>query len=413
MTDEILIAGVGMTPFGRHPDLSVKELARLAVEEALADGGFARERIEAAFFANCVQGHMEGQHMIRGQIALRAMGLQRLPVINVENACASGATALHLAAQYLRAGAADVALAVGVEKMWSPDKARMMAAFDGAWDVHDVERIRRRLLAMGEGVEVPADTTSSRPYSVFMDVYAAFCRLHMRLFGTTRAQIAAVAAKNHGHSVHNPRAQYRKPFTVEEVLAADPVTWPLTVPMCAPVSDGAAAAVLCTARGLQRSDGIRSRAVRLLASVLQTGTDRQAEDVQAHLTARAARAAYEQAGIGPADLSVAEVHDATAMGEIIQVENLGLCAPGEGGRLAERGETALGGRIPVNPSGGLECKGHPIGATGLGQVFELVTQLRGEAGARQIEGARLAVAENGGGIVGVEEAVACITLLGR
>jgi acetyl-CoA acetyltransferase len=208
-------------------------------------------------------------------------------------------------------------------------------------------------------------------------------------------------------------SQYRKNFTIDEVLTAPPITYPLTLPMCAPISDGAAAAVLCTEAALKRLGVNRSRAVRVLASVMQTGSDRLPEEIDKHCTHLAANRAYALAGIGPADVSVAEVHDATAIGEIIQIENLGFCAFGDGGPISERGDTRIGGRIPVNPSGGLESKGHPIGATGLGQIAELVTQLRGEAGRRQVAGARIALAENGGGLHGVEEAVACITVLGR
>jgi acetyl-CoA acyltransferase len=194
-------------------------------------------------------------------------------------------------------------------------------------------------------------------------------------------------------------------------LSARIISWPLTLPMCAPISDGAAAAVLCRREALHRFD--RRRAIRIHASVLASGSDRGAEDLQNHICRRAALLAYEKAGLGPSDMSLAEVHDATAMGEIIQCENLGLCQPGDGGAMAERGETALGGRLPLNPSGGLESKGHPIGATGLAQIFELVTQLRHEGGKRQVENARFAVAENGGGFHGYEEAAACVTILGR
>jgi acetyl-CoA acetyltransferase len=197
------------------------------------------------------------------------------------------------------------------------------------------------------------------------------------------------------------------------VLSAPPITYPLTLPMCSPVSDGAAAVVLATEDGLRRYGIDRSRAIRVLASVIQTGSDRDPSDVENHCTARAARRAYEKAGVGPGDISVAEVHDATAMGEIIQIENLGFCAFGDGGAISERGETAIGGRVPVNPSGGLESKGHPVGATGLAQVHELVAQLRHEAGPRQVDGARIAIAENGGGLHGIEEAVACVTILGK
>ena len=237
--------------------------------------------------------------------------------------------------------------------------------------------------------------------------------MHMREFGTTQQQFAAVAAKNHGHSAHNPLAQYRDAMSVTQVLAAPPISYPLTLPMCSPVSDGAAAAIVCNAAGLKRLQGDARRAVRVLACVLQTGSERAASDLENHLVRKGVQRLYEQAGVSPKDVGVAEVHDATAIGEVLQSELLGLVPMGHGGPAAERGETSLGGRIPINPSGGLESKGHPIGATGLGQVFELVTQLRGEAGARQAPGVRIALAENGGGLAGIEEAVACLTLLGR
>ncbi len=413
MTQTIYVAGIGMTPFGKHMALSVKDLTAQAVRAALDDAGCETEQVEAAYFANATQGHMDGQHMIRGELALRAMGFAGLSVVNVENACASASTAFHLAVNHLRAGVGDIVLAVGAEKMFSADKARTFAAFDGAWDVHDTEAGRANLLAMGRGVVVPPGAVSPKPYSVFMDIYAAMGRMHMREFGTTQRQFAAVAAKNHGHSVHNPRAQYRDPYSIEQVLAAPPITFPLTLPMCSPVSDGAAAAILCTKAGLHKLSGRAARAIRVLGCVLQTSSDRAPENLDAHLVRKAARKLYERAGIGPDEVGVAEVHDATAIGEVLQSELLGLVPAGDGGPAAERGETTIGGRIPINPSGGLESKGHPIGATGLAQIFELVTQLRGEAGPRQVADARIALAENGGGLAGVEEAVACLTLLGR
>lgn len=410
---QIFVAGVGMTPFGKHLSLSVKDLSRLAISAALADAGCDMAQVQAAYFANATQGHMEGQHMVRGQLALRSMGFQGIPIVNVENACASASTAFFLAVNHVRSGAADIVLAVGAEKMFFDDKARMFASFDGAWDVHDTEAGKARLLAMGQGVSPPAGSQSPRPYSVFMDIYGAMGRMHMREFGTTQHQFAAVSAKNHAHSVHNTLAQYRDAYTIEQILAAPPITYPLTLPMCSPVSDGAAAALICNEAGLKALQGVRSRAMRVLACALQTGRDRDPTDLEQHLVRIAARNLYQQAGIGPQDVSVAEVHDATAIGEILQSELLGLVPMGQGGPAAERGETTIGGRIPINPSGGLESKGHPIGATGLGQIFELVTQLRAEAGVRQVQGARIALAENGGGLAGVEEAVACLTLLGR
>jgi acetyl-CoA acetyltransferase len=401
-----------MTPFGKFLDRTVKDLTLEAVTGALTDAGVGKTDIEAAFFANTSQSPMEGQYMVAGEIALRDMGFSEIPISNVENACASASTALHLAYANIKAGLSDVALAVGAEKMTSRDKTRSMAIFDGAWDVHGVDELTRRLLELGEGMKAPPGREAdANMRSVFMDVYAALAKFHMKTFGTTERQLAAVAAKNHHHSTFNPLSQYRNDMSIDDVLKARMISWPLTLPMCAPISDGAAAAILVSEEALDRFD--RKRAVKICASVLGSGSDRKPEEVEKHICRRAALKAYDIAGVGPEDMSVAEVHDASAFAEIVQVENLGFCKFGDGGKLAERGETALGGRIPVNPSGGLESKGHPIGATGLGQIHELVLQLRGEAGQRQVENARFAIAENGGGFHGYEEAAACITILGR
>lgn len=408
---DIYIAGVGMTKFGKHLDRDYKDLTAEAVQQAMVDAGAEIDDIKEAFFGSCVVGFLQDQHMVPGQVALRAMGFEGIPIFNIEGACASASSAMYLAAQAIRAGSCDIAVAVGTEKMNSDDKQKMFAAFDSAWDVSTVEANRERLIAMGDGITPPEGSQTDRPYSMFMDVYAAFCRQHMKTFGTTQRQIAAVSAKNHSHSIHNPLSQYQVAYSIDEVMAAPPITYPLTLPMCAPISDGSAAAVLCSAEGLKRLKGEQSRAVKLLSSVVRSGTNRKAGDYQNHLTALAAKDAYEQSGVSPEDVDVVEVHDATAMGEIIQVENLQLVEFGEGGPAAERGDFTVGGRTPVNPSGGLESKGHPIGATGMGQIYELVTQLRGEAGARQVEGARIAVQENGGGLVGLEEATAVVSIL--
>jgi acetyl-CoA acetyltransferase len=410
--ENIYVCGVGMTPFGRHAELSLKQLTQAAVTAALSDAGCAVPDIEVAYYSGSTNGYMQGQNFVPGQIALRSMGFEGIPMFNVENACASGSSAFNLAVQALRAGDQEIALAVGAEKMYIEDKAHMFGVFDSGWDVETPGLNRKNLLALGEGFEVPEGTTSDKPYSVFMDVYAAFCRQHMRNFGTTQQQIAAVCAKNHQHSVHNPNAQFRNPYTVEEVLAAPPITYPLTLPMCAPISDGAAAVLVCSQAGLERLGLDKSRAVRVLASVVVTGTSRDKEDYQNHITAVGARKLYEKAGVDPQDVDVVEVHDATAMGEILQAENLQLVPFGEAGPAAERGDFTIGGRVPINPSGGLESRGHPISATGLAQIHELVTQLRGEADARQVDGARIALQENGGGLYGYEEAVAVLNLLG-
>ena len=409
----IYIAGIAMTVFGRHPERAVDDLAREALAGALKDTGARASDIGMAFYSGMTQGPLQGQLSIPGQVVFSKIGIEEIPIVNVENACATGSSAVHLAVQALKAGSVDVALALGAEKMNIPDKAKAFALFDAGWDVSRAEENYRTLVQMGEGIAPPPGSESDRPYSKFMAIYAALCRYHMHRFGTTQRQLAAVCAKNHHHSVHNPFSQFRKDFTADEVLAAPPITYPLTLPMCAPLSDGAAAAILCTEEGLKRVGADKSRAIKIAASVLKSFTKRDMADLEHGVGRRAVKAAYEIAGLGPEDMDVAEVHDASAMGEIIQAENLGFVPFGEGGPAAERGDFSLGGRTPINTSGGLESKGHPLGATGIGQLFELITQLRGEAGPRQVEGARHAIQENGGGLVGVEEGAVAVHILSK
>lgn len=412
ITQNIYVAGVGITNFGKQLDTSVKALVSQAVTSALKDAGCEASQIQAAYFGTAGQGYIEGQIMVPGEVALRAMGISGIPVTNVENACATSSTALNAARLYVASGEGDICLAVGVDKLFSSDRTKSFGVFTGAWDVHNTEAQMALLSGLGSSVQPPAGTPEPGQRSPFMDIYANLSRLHMEMFGTTQRQLAAVAAKNHTHSTLNPIAQFRYPMSIDEVLNERIVSWPLTLPMCSPISDGAAAAIVCNENGLKKMAN-RSRAIRLLASVLRSGSDRQAHEFDRHLCHLAALQAYEIAGVGPNDMSLAEVHDATAFAEIQQTENLGFCKFGEGGPLVESGATTLGGRIPVSVSGGLISRGHPIGATGLAQIYELVTQLRGEAGARQVESARLGVAENGGGFNGVEEAAAVITILGR
>ena len=407
------IVGIGVTPLGKHLDKTVKQLTRGAIDAALADAGIGKDAIQAAWFSNTRQGIFEGQHGIRGQCALRAYGLTGIPIFNTDNACASSSSALNMAVAYVRASMVDIALVIGTEKMNYPDKRDLMfSAFLGGMDRDIGEQQLRDTIALSQDFPLPRGVAVNEGAdSVFMDFYAAAARYHMQQFGTTVGQIAAVAAKNHWHSQWNPVAQYRKPMTVEEVLADKPISWPLTRSMCAPISDGSGALIVCSERGLARFD--RRRAVKVLASQLSTGVEHAPEKFECHVGRIVALRAYEEAGLGPEDVSVAEVHDASAFAEIKQVENLGLCALGDGGLLAERGDTRLGGRVPVNTSGGLLSKGHPIGATGAIQITELVQQLRGEAGARQVAGARIGIAENGGGFYAGEEAVAAVTILGH
>jgi acetyl-CoA acetyltransferase len=243
--DNIYIIGVGMTFFGRQKEKSIKDLTQEAVQEALQDAGISQQEIQAAYLGNCAQGLLEGQYCISGPIALRNMGFEGIPMLTVENACATASTAFYLAIQFLQSGQGDVALAVGAEKLNTGPKDKRFAIFDGCWDVYLVDESTRRLLSMAEGFEVPPGTQSADPYSIFMDIYAAGARWHMQKYGTTQRQIAAVAANNHTHSAFNPRAQYQIPMTIEQVLGSPPITYPFTMPMCSPISDGAAAAIIC------------------------------------------------------------------------------------------------------------------------------------------------------------------------
>ena len=409
----IYVAGIAMTVFGRHPERSLHDLAGEALQGALKDAGCRASDIGVAYYTGMTNGFLQGQLSIPGQVIFSKIGIEGIPVYNVENACASGSSGFNLAVQSLKAGTTDVALAIGAEKMNIPDKAKAFSLFEAGWDVSRAAENCQTLLRMGEGITPVAGSESERPYSKFMTIYAAMCRYHMKTYGTTQRQIAAVCAKNHSHSVHNPFSQFRQSFTIDEVLAAPPITYPITLPMCAPLSDGAAAAILCTEMGLKRIGANRSRCIKVAASIIRSFTHRRLDEPEKSIGRLAALQAYEIAGLGPDDMHVAEVHDASAMGEIIQAENLGLVPLGGGGPAAERGEFTVGGRIPINPSGGLESKGHPLGATGIGQLYELVTQLRGEAGARQVAGARHAIQENGGGLQGIEEAALAIHILSK
>ncbi|MFD0383703.1 thiolase family protein [Streptomyces stramineus] len=398
------VLGVGRTAYGRFPDRSVGALAGEALGLCLADAGVAPRDIGAVFFANATQGALEGQHLIRGQIALRAGGITGVPVFNVENACASGATALHLAATAVRAGETDLALALGAEKMHGADAARTREAFHGGMDVARWES-ELKALRDAAGAAVPAEGAARCSWTSTPRSPRTTCG------ATPPARPAARRGHRQEprHGSLNPLATHRTPLTLDEVLAAREIVPPLTLPMCAPIGDGAAAALVCSPAAARRL-GAR-RAVRIRASVVASGSGRTLDDDARQITRRASATAYERAGLGPADISLAEVHDATAIGEVLQLEALGLVPAGDGAAAAERGETALGGRLPVNTSGGLECNGHPVGATGIGQVHELVGQLRGEAGARQVPGARVALAENGGGFLGYEEAAAAVVVL--
>ncbi|MBW2316710.1 MAG: thiolase family protein [Deltaproteobacteria bacterium] len=403
-----VVAGVGMTPFGKHMDTGLKALGAEAVTAALADAGIGQDELECAYVGNAAAGLVTGQESIRGQVILRSIGLGKLPVINVENACASASTAFNQAAAMVTAGMYDIVLALGVEKLYHPDKKKSFGAFSGAVDVEAMAAIMKGLQqGAAKGGAKSASSGAGEKRSMFMDIYAAMARGHMAQYGTTAEQFAMVSAKNSFHGSMNPRAQFREAMTVEEVLAAPMIAEPLTRPMCSPIGDGGAAVVIVSEKKA-REMGIQNP-VKVVSSVLVSGWDHgMEEDGAAEVCAKTA---YEEAGVGPEDLSVVECHDASAPAEVLATESLSLCPKGDGGKLVEEGATRLGGRIPVNTSGGLLRKGHPVGATGIAQIVELTEQLQGRSGDRQVEGASVGLAHNGGGNIGTDAAAMCVTIL--
>lgn len=415
MTD-VYVIGVHTTRFQKWPDKSFKDLARESYLGVLDDAGLeSGEDIDIAYFGNCGMGTW-GQPCIRGQVCFTPLvhdGLfpERVPMINVEGACATASMTFNGGWKEILAGQADLVLAMGVEKTFVPDDPeKTMALFAGGIDQLDPEEWQAYYRHMGEQTGKPFETGAGR--TVFMDTYAMQATYHMKTHGTTQRQIAVGAAKNHNMGALNPNAQYQFELSVDDVLNDREVSYPLTRSMCAPIGDGAAAALLCSEDYLASlSPRVKERAVKVKASALAGGKYRALDEPG--LTRTAAQKAYRQAGVGPRDIDVAEVHDATSFCEIYQVEMMGFCDDGQGGAFVEAGHTMLDGKIPVNTSGGLVSKGHPVGATGLSMIYELATQLRGEAGARQVKDARLALAENGGGVIGFEEAAACITILER
>jgi len=403
---DVAVVGAGMTRFGKYLDRNLKSLTREAVEAALSSAGMDKSVPQVAVVGNASAGLSTGQECIRAQVVLRDMGVEGIPMVNTENACASSSTAFQLAWLYVASGMFDIALAVGMEKMYSEDKARVFSAFTAGTDVELAAQMIAFMKEQAEKAKTTAGSTGEpgKSRSVFMDIYAAGARAHMQRYGTTKEQFAKIAVKNHRNGSLNPHAQYREVYTLEEILASPPVTEPLTRLMCAPIGDGASAAVLVAADKVSQ---YTTKPVWVRGSALASGTDSRTPGI----TERVARQAYEMAGIGPEDVSVAEVHDASSPAELIIYEELGFCPAGEGGRLIDEGVTELGGRIPVNTSGGLLSKGHPVGATGVAQLYELFLQLRGEAGDRQVAGAKVGLTENGGGMVRGEAAAASVHIL--
>lgn len=402
----VAVVGADMTHFGKYLDRSLKDLGREAVEGALASAGIDKSKLQVAVVGNAAAGLVTGQEMVRAEVILGDMGIGGIPMINTENACASSSTAFHLAWLYIASGMYDLALVLGVEKLYHQDKKRSFAAIGAAVDVEMAEKAVAIASADRKAAGDSATAGAGESRSLFMDLYAAIARNHMRRYGTTKEQYARVAEKNHFYGSLNAHAQYRERYTVEEILASPPVADPLTRLMCSPIGDGAAAIILCSE---EKARQFTTKPLWVRASVLTTHQEHGADEPG--LGDRVAAMAYEMADLGPQDVSLAELHDATAAAELVLYEEMGFCPRGEGGRFIDDGEADLGGRIPVNTSGGLIAKGHPIGATGTAQLYEIFLQLRGEAGERQVSGAKVGLTENGGGMVGNENIVASVHIL--
>jgi acetyl-CoA acyltransferase len=386
----VVVAGIGQTVFGKFLDRSVRSLAEEALQLAVSDAAIDPERIEIVYFANALSGLITGQETIRGQVALRHTGLMGKPIVNVDNACASGSSAFQLAWLSVASGQVDVALAIGAEKLTHPDKTVTFAAYASGVDVEERERAMR---------------AAPDNRSIFMDIYAQRTRRYMERSGATPEDFALVTVKSRHAASLSPWAQFKTETTQREVLESRMVSAPLTLPMCSPIADGAAAAVLVS-EDVARS--LKTPPVHVRATAAVSANRDGAEPVAA---ARAAERAYAAAGLGPRDIHVAELHDASASAEIMLYEHLGFAERNRGVALIREGVTSVGGTLPVNPGGGLLSRGHPVGATGIAQIVELTTQLRGAAGARQRAGASVALAECSGGQIGADSATAAVTIL--
>ncbi len=374
---EVVVLGVGMHPFGKFLDKSLSDLAAVAVWSALKDANVPAKDIQVAYVANSIGGLMTGQEGIRAQTILGPSGFGGIPMVNVENACASASTAFRGVWLEIASGLYDVGLAVGVEKMIIEDRARTISALVS---VSQLELSKLGMQFTGEG--------------------AMRCKRYMRRYGGTVEDLALVAVKNSYNGSLNPYAFHRKPYTLEEVLNSTLISDPLRLYMTSTIADGAAAAVLCAREVVKKYEA--KRPITVAACILKAGRYRESDPLDADVPSTitlTANEAYAQAGMEPKDIDVAEVHDAMSPIELISCEDLGFCGKGEGIRYLKEGRTKITGDIPINVSGGLCARGHPIGATGIAQVAEIIWQLRGEAGARQVSDAKVGMCEDAGGVL--------------
>ncbi len=407
--DDVAVIGVGMTRFGKFLDKSIKDLVKEAVEEALGDAGVRKEEIEAAYVGNAVAGLITGQEMIRGHVVLSAMGIDSIPIYNVESACASSSAAFNLGWTAVAAGVHDCVLVVGFEKLFHQDKMRSFQALGTAVDLEkymDYFKEAEKRSTSGDRI---VSEGSGKQRSIFMDMYAFLIKEYMRKYGLTREHFAMLAVKSHKNGALNPHAQYQKEVTLKEVLESGDVVYPLTRMMCSPIGDGASAAILCKKSMVSK---FTAQPVWVAGSVV--GSGKISFEGGDSVTKRLGPKVFEAAGIGPEDIDVIEVHDATSPSEIMFLIELGICPGDEAVEWIEEGHMEISGKMPTNPSGGLATKGHPIGATGCGMIYEIVKQLRGEAGRRQIpDRPKVGMTHNGGGILGIDAASMALHIFKR
>lgn len=380
---KVFVIGVGIVKFGKFPERGIRRMGEEVLLDVLKDAGAKPSDIQSAY-VGCQNTACDDTLMMTGQIALEQAGIVGIPITHCVNACGSGSNAFREAWLAIKSGVYDVVLALGIEKMSSPLLPQAMLAGK-----------------LGGG-----DSELEGAYGLFAPgIFGMFAKRHMEEYGTTREQIAKVAVKNRQHASLNPRAQYPYPTTLEEVLSSRVVADPITVLESSPISDGAAAAILVSEDAVKRFEG---KPVEVIASAHVSGTYAVRNILEIDTTKRAAEMAYEMAGVGPEDIDVAEVHDCFSIAEIMHYEDLGFCPKGEGGRFIDSGAPYLGGQKPVNTSGGLIAKGHPLGATGIAQIAEIVFQLRGTAGKRQVQGARIGLTHNGGGFRKADIGAVCV-----
>jgi acetyl-CoA acetyltransferase len=397
-----------MNRFGKYPEKGIKQLVEESVTKTLEDAGVKKSQIEAAFVGNAAAGLMTGQEMIRGQTVLSALGIDAIPIYNVENACASSSSAFNLAWMSVASGVHDVALVVGFEKLYDKDKMKSYMALATAVDVERmIEHIKEAEKRLPPKEKILQEGAGQNR-SIFMDLYAFFIRQYMEKYGLTQEHFAKLSVKAHKTGALNPHAQYQKEVTVEEVLNSGDVVFPLTRMMCSPIGDGSAAAVLCAKPKVAQ---FTSKPVWVAGSVI--GSGKLTPELNDTVTRRLAPKLYEKSGLGPEDVDLVELHDTTSPSEIMFLIELGLCPAEDAAEWIDKGELSADGRMPTNTSGGLACKGHPIGATGCGQIHEVVKQLRDEAGKRQVQGAKIGMTHNGGGILGTDAAAMALHMFKR